>query len=83
MITIAGIVGWSCVLDSWKLSTEDEVLKFDGENCPNPISRFLWPLLMEMDVDGLEDCSVNKVLESCFSPLVLKTVIAMPPLLFT
>jgi hypothetical protein len=78
MITTGG-VGWSCILNSSRLSTEDDViLVFEGEYRSTLKSS---PVSLATEVDRVEGPSVNETFDLRLSPSVLTTVTVIPPFL--
>ena len=75
MVTTGG-VSLSCILNSSRLSTEDDVIAFEGEYRSTLKSSLL---SLATEVDRVEGPSVNETFDFRLSPSVLTTVI--PPFL--
>lgn len=81
-IVPAGWVVRPCILNSLRLSTEDDVTMFEDEYCSTLKSKLVSPA---MEVDRIEGLSVSKVLDLQLSPPILTTAMmtSLSGLLFT
>lgn len=77
---IVGIIpaGWvvrPCIVNSLRLSTEDDITMFEDEYCSTLKSRLVSPA---MEVDRIEGSSVSEAFDLQLSPPILTTAMTTP-----